>query len=303
MLMNDPLLVIEYYRRGSLSFLITKNYQARGIAMFDIFLAHSKEQKQLIAIPLTEELRELGFSVWLDRWYIHMGYPIFSTIEKAITESALGIVVISPEFLHKAWTMHELDCLCNKSEKNDESSVLLILYQSDIEDVAKYHSHLLYAAYEHANIVEHQCANMSIIIARIIASYYSHILGMKNSENLEEFIEQINTHKVFSNNHKTILIELIQMYIHCYGDIRLKVTSLCNIIGYIKGMYRFYIGANNHAIDIGFNYTQLVLHKKIFAIEPIDYEIYIAIETAVHAALMLLCNSGELRNNAENDTN
>jgi hypothetical protein len=77
--------------------------------MSKIFISHASEDKEAVAMPLAELLRRRGLDVWLDQWELTLGDSLRDTIEKAISQAAFGVVIVSPDYLRKPWPNRELD--------------------------------------------------------------------------------------------------------------------------------------------------------------------------------------------------
>lgn len=78
---------------------------------WDVFLSHASEDKQSVALPLTEALRRAGVRVWLDKFQIEIGDSLRQKIDEGLANSRFGVVILSEVFLNKHWTGRELDAL------------------------------------------------------------------------------------------------------------------------------------------------------------------------------------------------
>ena len=81
------------------------------LKQWDVFLSHASEDREMVALPLTEALRRLGVRVWLDEFQIDIGDSIRRKIDDGLANSRFGVVILSERFLNKHWTGHELDAL------------------------------------------------------------------------------------------------------------------------------------------------------------------------------------------------
>jgi hypothetical protein len=81
------------------------------ISMSKIFISHASEDKEDIALPLAELLRQRGLSVWLDQWELTIGDSLRRSIEEALSQASFGVVIVSPAYLRKLWPSRELDGL------------------------------------------------------------------------------------------------------------------------------------------------------------------------------------------------
>lgn len=76
---------------------------------WDVFLSHASEDKQAVALPLTDALRRVGVRVWLDKFQIEIGDSLRRKIDEGLVNSRFGVVILSEAFLTKHWTGRELD--------------------------------------------------------------------------------------------------------------------------------------------------------------------------------------------------
>ena len=79
--------------------------------MSKVFISHAGEDKETVAIPLAQLLKQRGIEVWLDEWELTVGDSLRRKIEKAISEASFGIVIVSPAYMRKTWPARELDGL------------------------------------------------------------------------------------------------------------------------------------------------------------------------------------------------
>ena len=80
---------------------------------YDVFLSHASEDKDDVARPLAEFLRQLGLRVWFDEFELRIGDNLVAKLNAGINTSRSGILVLSNAFFNKNWTKHELDTLEN----------------------------------------------------------------------------------------------------------------------------------------------------------------------------------------------
>ena len=77
---------------------------------FSVFLSHAGPDKESIAIPLYERLRERNIHAFLDREELHVGDNGPRVMEYAMNTAPVGVFILSPEFAARNWTMAELMC-------------------------------------------------------------------------------------------------------------------------------------------------------------------------------------------------
>jgi hypothetical protein len=74
-----------------------------------IFISHASEDKEAVAIPLAESLKQRGIDVWLDQWELTVGDSLRRAIENALSNASFGVVIVSPAYMRKMWPNRELD--------------------------------------------------------------------------------------------------------------------------------------------------------------------------------------------------
>ncbi len=82
---------------------------------WDTFISHAGEDKDTVARPLAERLTKLGLRVWFDENELSIGDSLSRSIDKGLSHSNCGIVVLSPDFFKKDWPDYELRGLVAKS--------------------------------------------------------------------------------------------------------------------------------------------------------------------------------------------
>jgi hypothetical protein len=75
-------------------------------------LSHASEDKEQIVKPLIKCLKDRGVDdIWYDEYQIEEGYSIIRKINKGLSNSKIGLVVFTPNFIEKDFSSWELDCL------------------------------------------------------------------------------------------------------------------------------------------------------------------------------------------------
>jgi len=85
----------------------------------DVFISHASPDKAIFVRPLAEALRRLGVAVWYDEFSMELGDSISQMIDRGIATSRFGIVVVSPAFISRNWTQHELRSLVSREVDQD----------------------------------------------------------------------------------------------------------------------------------------------------------------------------------------
>lgn len=104
---HDALLVYE--RQQSESEVMSS--KGENAMEWDVFISHASEDKADVALPLAKKMQAEGLRVWLDRFELTVGDSLRQSIERGLSGSRFGIVIISPDFLQKHWPQAELDGL------------------------------------------------------------------------------------------------------------------------------------------------------------------------------------------------
>ncbi len=81
---------------------------------FDVFISHAYEDKEEVVRPLATALKKQGLSVWFDEFELKIGDSLRQKIDKGLSKSRFGIVVLSNNFIKKGWTNYELDGIITK---------------------------------------------------------------------------------------------------------------------------------------------------------------------------------------------
>lgn len=115
------------------SFLYDDSYEKE----YDVFISHASEDKNDVARPLAEALKNNGLSVWYDEFELRIGDSLRRKIDKGIANSNFGIIVISRDFISKGWTNYELDGLVTRAV-NGEQTMLPVWHNVTKREVINY---------------------------------------------------------------------------------------------------------------------------------------------------------------------
>ncbi len=97
--------------------------------LYDVFICHASEDKDSFVRPLAEELRKSHLEVWYDEFSLIVGDSLRESIDKGLTKSRYGIVVLSPAFFRKKWPQRELDGLVAR-EMDEPNNVILPIWHN-----------------------------------------------------------------------------------------------------------------------------------------------------------------------------
>ena len=79
--------------------------------LYDVFVSHASEDKDDFVRPLAQRLRAEHLEVWYDEFTLNVGDSLRRSIDRGLSQSRFGLVVLSPSFFGKQWSQWELDGL------------------------------------------------------------------------------------------------------------------------------------------------------------------------------------------------
>ena len=103
---------------------------------FDVFICHASEDKDLIAIPVYEELKKINISAFIDHVEIKWGDSLIEKINSALVKSKYVVAILSAESVNKEWPQRELRAVL-ASEIADGDIKLLTLVKKEDEEIVK----------------------------------------------------------------------------------------------------------------------------------------------------------------------
>ncbi len=104
---------------------------------WDLFICHASEDKRAFIQPLVKKLVSCGLKVWYDDDILVLGDSLRRSIDKGLSKSRYGIVVLSPSFFEKEWPQKELDGLVAR-EREGIKVIFPIWHKVEFNDVVKY---------------------------------------------------------------------------------------------------------------------------------------------------------------------
>lgn len=66
--------------------------------LYDVFICHATEDKAVVARPLAELLSSHRVEVWYDEFVLTAGMSLRRAIDRGLSKSRYGIVILSPNF-------------------------------------------------------------------------------------------------------------------------------------------------------------------------------------------------------------
>lgn len=80
-------------------------------------------------------LRGHGVTVWYDEFSLTVGDSLRRKIDRGLSDSRFGVVLLSPDFFRKEWPQAELDGLVARERATGEKVILPVWHRVTKEDV------------------------------------------------------------------------------------------------------------------------------------------------------------------------
>ena len=100
---------------------------------YDVFVSYAHEDGMDVAARLEEGLARRGLRVWRDKLRLHLGDTLSDEIMRGLDNSSHAIVVVSPAYADRRWTMIELGGMMRGGFKG---RIIPVLYKTDRGHVA-----------------------------------------------------------------------------------------------------------------------------------------------------------------------
>lgn len=106
---------------------------------YDVFVSHATEDKESFVDEFVCELKKQGLKVWYDTDVLLWGDSMRTKIDKGLSKSRYGVVVLSPHYIaeHKYWTKAELNGLFQVETVNGKT-ILPIWHNLTKKQVVEY---------------------------------------------------------------------------------------------------------------------------------------------------------------------
>jgi hypothetical protein len=104
---------------------------------WDAFISHASEDKEIVARPLCHSLQNLGLKIWFDEFTLTIGDSLRQSIDRGLADSRFGVVIVSPDFLRKAWPQRELDGLVAR-EVAGTKVILPVWHNIEANEILRY---------------------------------------------------------------------------------------------------------------------------------------------------------------------
>ncbi len=167
---------------------------------YDVFIAHASEDKVGFTNHLARVLRGMGLEVWYDDFVLEYGLSLRRQIDKGITNSRRGVVVISHAFFTKEWPQAELDGMMSYQMEDGKPFIFPIWYDIGAEDVRR-HSPTL------ASLVALRTSTMDV--EQVAATVARSVPGF-DADKAEQVEIAVNS-SAFSDEERTLLAGLLNL--------------------------------------------------------------------------------------------
>ncbi|CAM3739728.1 TIR domain-containing protein [Litorimonas haliclonae] len=124
-------------RRLSIAAQITETPISNIEETFDVFISHASEDKESFVKGLADALAEAGIKVWYDEFSLTWGDSLRKEIDRGLSNSRFGIVVLSESFFSKSWPQTELDGLVSL-EMSGASRILPIWHKITKDELTQH---------------------------------------------------------------------------------------------------------------------------------------------------------------------
>jgi len=118
---------------GTAAFSVTPTPETE-VKKYDLFISHASEDKDDFVRPLAAALSGLGLEVWYDETTLKLGDSLRQSIDKGLTNSRFGVVVLSTDFFAKNWPQYELNGMVAR-EMNGVKVILPIWHKVTKDEV------------------------------------------------------------------------------------------------------------------------------------------------------------------------
>jgi len=104
---------------------------------WDLFISHAFDDKDDLVRPLADLLYQSGLKVWSDGFTLNTGGGFAGSVERGLTDSRNGLVILSPAFFHMEWKQKERDVLVARV-CGSEKRILSVWHNVTLKDVLKF---------------------------------------------------------------------------------------------------------------------------------------------------------------------
>jgi len=192
---------------------------------WDVFISYASEDRQDVAIPLANYLKELGVSVWFDQFELKVGDSLRGKIDEGLSKSKYGVVILSPSFFKKHYTNIELRGLAQK-EVDGEKVILPIWYKVNECDIREFSPPLadrIATKWQEEGMIGVASKILKVVRPNIIEKIHKDLPRIRSGSELASLVRGVhisNFHNDEPKNEEELeLVSDFLQEIKDYGDI------------------------------------------------------------------------------------
>jgi hypothetical protein len=102
--------------------------------LYDVFVSHASEDKELVR-ALVRALETANVAVWYDESELRLGDSLRQSIDRGLSKSRHGVVILSRAFFAKRWPQWELNGLAARHMSGEERVILPVWHGIDNRDI------------------------------------------------------------------------------------------------------------------------------------------------------------------------
>jgi len=106
--------------------------------LYDVFICHASADKSVFVRTLVQALQDQHVEVWYDEKSLKLGDSLRRAIDKGLSKSRFGIVVLNKAFFERNWPQYELDALAEREMAGNDKVLLPIWHGVAHQDVMEY---------------------------------------------------------------------------------------------------------------------------------------------------------------------
>ena len=112
--------------------------QSKESVAFNVFISHAGPDKHTLAAKIHARLKKLGVWAFLDFKELRPGEQAPSSMVQAMEEAFIFVIIVSPEFAARKWTVRELMCALRrydeaKAKGKKPPLIIPAFYRLDVE--------------------------------------------------------------------------------------------------------------------------------------------------------------------------
>ena len=103
-----------------------------------VFICHASEDKDAFVRPLATRLKDRGVRIWFDEFSLVSGDSLRESIDRALSTTTYGLVILSKAFFQKRWPQRELNGLVTREIAEQRGLVIPVWYQIEHKAILQF---------------------------------------------------------------------------------------------------------------------------------------------------------------------